>query len=158
MIIAELGVFIGTFSEIILKICNPKELYLIDIWSKSVKSGDKDGKNLQRFNLPIIYQQLLEKYKNNPIVKLYKTDTISALNSFPNNYFDLIYIDANHRYKAVWIDLKLSLIKSKKYIAGHDYNPNSGVQKAVNQFCSLYNLQISYLTKDGCPSFLIEKI
>lgn len=158
MVIAELGVFTGQFSEIILSVCNPNELHLIDIWNRSVRSGDKDGKNMRRQNLPIVYQQLLKKYADSSIVKLHRMDTQKALMPFKDRYFDFIYIDANHGYDSVYADLNLSLLKSKRYIAGHDYNPRSGVKKAVDHFCNENGLEISCLTKDGCPSFLIDLI
>jgi len=161
MVIAELGVFIGSFSEIILSTCSPKELHLIDLWNKSFKSGDKDGRHMARHmarhNLPVIYQNLVEKYANSNIVKLHRTDTIKALATFEDDYFDFIYIDANHQYKSVYSELNLSYFKSKKYISVHDYNRKSEVKKAVDQFCEEKKLEIKYITKDGCPSFLIEK-
>jgi hypothetical protein len=35
LIVAELGVFNGTFSESILKICEPSQLILIDLWENT---------------------------------------------------------------------------------------------------------------------------
>ena len=42
---------------------------------------------------------------------------------------------------------------------GHDYTINMfpGVVMAVNEFCQKYNLNIEYLTEDGCPTYLIFK-
>jgi len=158
MVIAELGVFIGQFSEIILSTCAPKELHLIDLWSHPwLRSGDKDGKNARRANLPKVYEELKQKYQDSAVVKLHKMTTRDALLSFSDGYFDFIYIDADHRCRAVYHDMELSFLKSKRFIGGHDYNLGSGVRAAVDRFCQEKNLTISHITNDGCPSFLIEK-
>ena len=41
---------------------------------------------------------------------------------------------------------------------GHDYNKDTfaGLCLAVDEFCEKYGLNIKYLTKDGCPTYLIE--
>ena len=50
-------------------------------------------------------------------------------------------------------------IKNGGYIFGHDYNQTMfrGVVNAVNEFCDENNLNISYMTNDGCPTFGIIK-
>jgi predicted O-methyltransferase YrrM len=51
--------------------------------------------------------------------------------------YDFIYIDADHHYKPVLRDIRLSLtiLKSPGVLAGHDMNPNDpGVLQAVNEF------------------------
>ena len=45
--IAELGVFKGDFSKLIKSICNPLELYLVDVFQGDIGSGDKDGNNFE---------------------------------------------------------------------------------------------------------------
>jgi len=158
MIIAELGVFKAQFSDIILEKCLPKELHLIDIWNGRTGSGDKDGLNGVRVqDMFVVYKDLVNKFSNNPIVKLHRMTTLDGLKQFSDNYFDFIYIDACHKYKSCYRDLKMSFVKSKKYIGGHDYCKGSGVEAAVNQFCEENKLEISHITRDGCPSFLIEK-
>jgi len=48
LIIAEIGVFEGEFSNIILNECNPNELHLIDIFEGKMCSGDKDCNNINK--------------------------------------------------------------------------------------------------------------
>jgi hypothetical protein len=40
--IAELGVFKGDFSRILFETINPKSLYLVDVFSGVIGSGDKN--------------------------------------------------------------------------------------------------------------------
>lgn len=48
--------------------------------------------------------------------------------------FDMIFIDASHKYEDVKMDLQLWKTKATKIICGHDYNPSwPGVVKAVKE-------------------------
>lgn len=158
--IAELGVFRGDFSKILLDTLQPEELFLVDIFPSVMCSGDKDGNNMLYENLEEYYPKLLETYKDNKNVKIVKSTTQDFLTSLPDNFLDIVYIDADHSYEGVKRDLELSLKKVKPdgIIAGHDYlymRENDGVSRAVDEFCKTYNRKISILTEDGCPTFVI---
>jgi hypothetical protein len=160
LIIAEVGVFKGDFGKKIF-ICNdPKKLYLIDIFTGDMISGDENGNNIETINLDIAYNNLKTYFNNFKNVEILKGYSYDALNSFGNNFFDLIYIDADHSYEGVKTDLNIAIKKIKfgGYISGHDYNNERfpGVVKAVDEFCSEHNLSIFALTKDTLPSFLIK--
>jgi O-methyltransferase len=159
--IAEIGVFKGDFSKEIFKIVKPSKLYLVDIFSGSMGSGDKDGLNFEFISLDQSLKNLNEFFSGEENVHIIKSYSIDFLRLLEDEYLDAIYIDADHSYAAVKQDLELSYLKVKKggFIMGHDYcNKNfPSVVSAVNEFCKKYNLEIKYITKDGCPSFLIEK-
>jgi hypothetical protein len=156
-IIAELGVFEGEFSKIIYDICNPKELLLVDLFSGYFGSGDKDGSNYHYVQLEDEMIKIINYFSNNPSVKIIKDYTTNFLNSLPDGYLDMVYIDADHSYNSVLADLRVSYNKVKKggFICGHDYIYDA--KNAVDDFCREKNLIIEYLTKDGCPSFCIIK-
>ena len=90
-------------------------------------------------------------------VKVIKDSTTNFLFSLPDGYLDMVYIDADHSYTSVLNDLRSSYpkIKTNGFICGHDYIHDA--QRAINDFCTEMNLNISYLTNDGCPSFCIIK-
>lgn len=156
LIMCEIGVFKGDFSHILFN-QNPKELHLIDPFIGSFWSGDKDGLNMQYANLEISYQNLKNTYQNYSHVHIHKGYSQNILSFFPDEYFDFMYIDAEHTYDSVKNDLLICKQKTKinGIIAGHDYDQNKfpGVIEAVNEFCNLYNLNISMITEDGCPTF-----
>ena len=54
----------------------------------------------------------------------------SAVELFDDEFFDFIYIDADHTYDSVCQDIQLYLPKLKKggFIAGHDYDPQGWPQ------------------------------
>lgn len=161
MIICEIGVFKGEFSKYIYNTIKPKELHMIDLFDGMMCSGDKDGNNIIWADLNEEYINLKSYFNNNQNVKIHKGFSFEILNTFVDEYFDLIYIDGDHSYDGVKKDLNIAFnkIKNGGYIFGHDYNQTvfPGVVKAVNEFCDENNLTISYMTNDGCPTFGIIK-
>lgn len=158
MVIMEIGVFKGDFSKFILTSLNPKELHLVDPFEGLMMSGDKDGENIIYTDLSIEYQNLKNFFHNDNRVIIHKGYSKTILNQFPDNYFDLIYIDGNHSYAGVSIDLELGYqkIKNGGLLSGHDYTIKfPGCVRAVNDFCLKFNQKIKLLTEDGCPTFLI---
>lgn len=159
LIIAEIGVFEGEFSKIIYNICNPKKLFLVDLFEGYFGSGDKDGNNYHYVQLENEMDKIKDYFSENNNVIVEKNSSINFLNNIEDDYLDMVYIDADHSYNSVLNDLKLSYkkVKSGGYICGHDYVKNTEAEKAVNYFCDIFNLKIKYITNDGCPSFLIVK-
>jgi len=114
-ICAEIGIFKGDFTKQILKTVKPNLLHLIDIDTSKLSS----------------------ELKSNNQLKIHEGDSKNILNEFDNNYFDWVYIDGDHSYAAVKLDLELCLRKVKKngFITGDDYeNHYFGVIKAVTEF------------------------
>jgi hypothetical protein len=159
LIVAEIGVFKGEFSKKIYDVLSPKELHLIDIFEGRMCSGDKDGNNIIWINLDTEYEKLKNKLEIFPNIILHKGLSLNILNTFKDDYFDIIYVDADHNYESVKKDLELSFrkIKNGGYLCGHDYgNMFPGVIRAVDEFCIEKKLYIKYLTQDGSPSFCIQ--
>jgi predicted O-methyltransferase YrrM len=67
-------------------------------------------------------------------VTLHRCSSIEGVTKFNDEYFDFIYIDADHRYEAVKFDIAYwyNKVKVRGVIAGHDYNL-PGVQAAVTE-------------------------
>jgi hypothetical protein len=160
-IVAEIGVFQGKFSKLMLSYLTPDQLHLIDIFDGIMCSGDKDGNNIVWDDLGKIYQNLKDEYKDNNTVYLHKGRSFDILEGFNDLYFDLIYIDGDHSYEGVKKDLEIGFRKTKinGFICGHDYTTSMfpDVVRAVDEFCEKYNLQIRYMTNDFCSSYCIIK-
>jgi len=155
----ELGVFKSEFSDEIISRMQPSSLYLVDIWDGSMASGDKDGINVIHIpDMEEVYNFILKKYNDDSKINVVRKPSKEFLKSFTDDRFDFIYVDADHSYTAVKNDLILSMNKLKNggYLAGHDYIPNYEVRYAVDDFCKEYGQEIIAITKDGCPSFLIQ--
>jgi len=159
----ELGVFLGEFSKEIYKICSPSKLYLVDLFPNMMTSGDKDGNNIRSLNISLVPNELSNYFNDDNVIviKSRTTDFIKELIT-KNKIVDVVYIDADHSYEAVKQDLNLSyeIVKKGGFICGHDYTNHMfpGVVRAVNEFCLEKELSIKYITKDGCPSYCIEKL
>lgn len=158
---AEIGIFKGEFSKLILEKITPKLFYMVDPWEGNIVSGDKNGENIISIQGESYYiNHILPEFGFLPNTKILRHYS-DIINIFPDNYLDWIYIDAEHSYFNVKNDLYNCFSKIKKggVISGHDYNNNMfpGVVRAVTELCKDKNLNISYLTEDGCPSFYIIK-
>jgi hypothetical protein len=159
MIMCEVGVFQGDFSKTLYH-QSPLELHLIDIFSGYMCSGDKDGLNIKCTMMENEYDKL-KKYFNKNNVFLHKGDGNEIMNKFPDEYFDFIYIDADHSYDSVLSNLNTALPKLKPFgiLSGHDYNAQQfpGLVDAVNKFCKHNGLQIIIIANDMLPTFAIKK-
>lgn len=161
---AELGIFEGEFSEKILNIVNPSKFYMVDIFAGEMMSADKNNENMKYIkNLELVYYALVKKYQDDKRVSIYKGTSGTFLDSMPDNSLDFVYIDANHSYEGVKLDIFKSYekIKTGGFICGHDYNNvyHPGVVKAVDEFLNYYkHLKMELTTEDKLSSFLIEKI
>lgn len=157
---AEIGVFEGEYSQLILDTILPKELYLVDLFEGVVGSGDKNGQHMKYLNLNDEYTRLTTKYKNNPGVKVLKEFSTVFLSSLPDNHLDFVYIDAEHTYESVSKELAIAEKKVKKegYICGHDYcDRTPGVKQAVDSFCQSNNYTLFLTKTDLFKSFLIKR-
>lgn len=164
---AEIGVFKAEFSDILCKELQPRELVLIDLFSGFTNSGDQDGNNMEVVNIGDVYKRLVKVSQQFPSLQVKKGDSSSILHIFPDNTFDMIYIDGDHSYEGVKKDLYTSFSKVKHggWIMGHDFgiNPEKtknhydfGVEKAVVEFCSVLKQGVTTVGMDGCISFGIQ--
>lgn len=153
----ELGVFEGDFSNLLIKTNKFKKLYLVDLFDGLVQSGDKNGNNIKYIHGHELLNIVSNKFKNENRIEIIKQDSISFLNSFPDNFFDFIYIDTTHQYEHTKNELFLSLKKIKKggIISGHDYNEIhfAGVFNAVNEFAEKNNLVLNITNSDILETF-----
>ena len=163
-IIGEVGVFKGEFSKFLYSL-NPQKLILFDLFQGVTGSGDQDGNNFQYANLDDEYRNLSNLAQQNIVLE--KGDSSLLLSNYPNEYFDMIYLDGDHSYEGVRKDLEQAILKVKKggWIMGHDYEMNMakaktrwsfGVSRAVNEFCQNYKQTIFAKGNDGCVSFAIQ--
>lgn len=145
-VIAEIGVWQGNFSKIINDFCNPKELILVDLWTYDDQvrgcAPQVDGQEpISQNFFDEAYMNTKSKFFNNHNVKILKKSSKEASKMYNNEYFDYIYIDAEHSYKAVYDDLKCWFPKLKKngYLFGDDYywreeDSTFSVQNAYQDF------------------------
>ncbi len=86
-----------------------------------------------------------------------KMDSLSASQKFSDNYFDFVYLDANHDYDFILSDLKawFPKVKNQGILFGDDYNRPYGVNKAVAEF-AYENKLIVHFTDNQSQFYLIK--
>jgi hypothetical protein len=154
----EIGVFEGEFSKLIINTVQPSKFYMVDLFSGSMVSGDKNGNNMKTISLDESYDRLSEEYKSNDKVNVYKGKSEDFFKEIADDSLDFIYIDGDHSYEGAKTDLQNAFHKVKRggLICGHDFTPRfQGVVDAVNQFVSEHNFELKITSEDVCASFCI---
>jgi predicted O-methyltransferase YrrM len=134
-VVAEVGTLHGEFSREILAATAPSELHLID---HIIQPG---------------VRQLADDSQYATIVRVHEGDSADTLQLFDDDYFDWIYIDAQHEYEGVSRDIAAARCKVKRdgCLVFNDYTVWShvemqpyGVVAAVNELCLQDNWEFIY--------------
>ena len=156
-VICEIGGQVGeNFADFIRH--NPTLAVAVDSWIDDGVISRNDGGYSQK-----VLNQQYEYFKNmvsdKPFVKIYREYSFDAVKHFEDNYFDLVYIDADHTYEGCLRDITDWYPKVKKsgFLLGDDYRiyrakhtgVRFGVIEAVNEFTRLHNLDFITLPKHG---------
>ena len=150
---AEVGVAEGYFSDLILKTCKPKKLYMVEY-------GE------------VYCEKLRKRFKeqiNSGLVEILQGDSAEMLSRLQDNELDYVYLDATHDYEHPKKEMEIcnKKVKSTGMIMGHDYvrfsmweNEQYGVIEAVNEFVLTHDYEMKYITLDvlsSNSSFALKK-
>ena len=144
---AELGVQRGDNAKILFKVAEPRELHLIDMWER------RHPYNLVR-----------ELFAPHEQVIIHQAATQDLVVDFDDEYFDWIYVDADHAYNSVNRDLRLyhSKVKENGLVLGHDFfnhgRNHMDVIKAVLECVADGLFEFLYLTKERYPSYGLRRL
>lgn len=144
---AEIGVELGLFSEVLCK-ANPKlSLYCVDPWSAgayeaNIHAVDSDQKIYDQRHIEAVAR--LSPYNATIIRK----PSLDALNDFPDESLDFVYIDANHNFPNFINDLHgwTKKVKIGGIVSGHDYavfsyKKHNHVKRALDAYARCYRMQ-----------------
>jgi hypothetical protein len=152
---AELGVFKGQFSPILLERTSPTRLHLIDPWYFLTAHWHWGGGDRSTVHALIRVLQRFEKEIENGRVRVHVGDDLQVLATFPDGYFDWVYVDSSHAYEHTRDELRMleRKIKSGGVIAGDDWQPDPhhrhhGVYKAVTEFVASGRYEVIYADKN----------
>lgn len=158
---AELGVLFGNFSRVLLESSRAKRLHLIDPWYFLCPRWEWAGGN----------DSTVDALRR--VLKMYKTEIeegkmivhvdfdIPVINSFPDFYFDWVYIDSSHEYEHTKkeLNLLLSKIRPGGIVCGDDWHIDQnhrhyGVTKAVNEVIAENGLKLLYCSESDHQWFV----
>jgi hypothetical protein len=143
--VCEIGVRNGQNFKLMIK-HSPKEAVAIDPWIEDGILGRNDMCYPQEA-MDVQYNQFKEDMKDLSFVKTIRDYSFNVAKQFPDEYFDFIYIDADHTFEGCYQDIKDWYPKVKKdgVLCGHDYNHRIaktkkghltfGVVEAVRKYC-----------------------
>ena len=132
--IVELGAWKGRSSAfLVVEAYNksPKiEVHIVDTWGGNPFDGSED-QSTDAYSKFISNMSLLARP-----YQAYRMTTNEAVGFFKDESLDAVFIDADHSYEAVKMDIKNWMPKVRKggILAGHDYSSAwSGVIRAVDE-------------------------
>jgi hypothetical protein len=140
-IAVEVGVDQGAFAEKMLSVWNGRVYLLVDPWKHFIDS------DMSQEQFDSIANQVCERFKHNDRTFIHRTTSIISAQGKESNSLDFVYIDANHDYEHCKQDIAAwyPLVKIGGYLAGHDYDNDKGVVKAVNEFCIDRNINLQII-------------
>jgi hypothetical protein len=154
----ELGVFKGEFSWHILDRVQPREFHLIDVWWKEFGEYFPDWgayTDFGKLKTKDAWDQAkhtIAQFSTNSTIHV--GEDLDILNSFPDHYFDWVYLDSSHAYDHTRkeLDIICHKIKPDGMITGHDWQPSPahihhGVYKAVKEFCDGSQWKVFHLDR-----------
>lgn len=137
-----------------------------DIFTNSNHNPDMQDQNTRKNQ----YDNLVNLFKDNSKVQVIKqfSNHKETINSFENNFFDIIFIDGDHSYEGVKEDLNNWWSKCNTLFCGHDYmltktiwnGVECGVKKAIDEFIIEYKNEIKdfrVFTNSPNPTWFIWK-
>jgi hypothetical protein len=162
---AEIGVWTGEYSQYIIMRNSPKKLYLIDMWDVPSMATDNDRQYYKNYNKTeqflSEYQGVKNRFSSFNNVELVRSDSAKAAEMFEDDYFDWVYIDADHSYECVLKDLRAYYPKVKKdgYICGHDWDmPDPVLNAAVLDFVEETGIEFVGITNEkNWSSYVLKK-
>jgi hypothetical protein len=126
------------FKELTLYSLDPYIKYS-DTDAMSKLTEGENGDNLYNF----VFNRLNNSYGGRS--KLVRSDSNYLINNVEDNSLDFVFIDGDHSYEGVKIDIEnsFSKVKSGGLISGDDYGLIPTVDLAVKEFCNKNNIKIN---------------
>lgn len=141
---AEIGVYLGYYSRVLLDNIPGLQLYCIDTWNNNTSRKRA-------------FEYACEDLGRYPGANIIRGTSVESAKQFEDGSLDFVFIDADHSYEAVKQDLEAWYPKVRKggIVSGHDYfeSPRGSVQviPAVNEFVEKHNhkLELTEWDKDN---------
>lgn len=155
-IICEVGVQQGLNFDLMIQ-HKPGLAIAVDLWNDDGVISRNDVGYSQK-QLDDQYEIFKKRMEDKPFVRICRGYSFDVVREFPNNFFDMIYIDADHTYEGCLRDTRdwYKKIKPGGFLIGDDYFSHKnkkgvlfGVIEAVDTFTKENNLKHFILPRNG---------
>ena len=166
----EVGVCRGENIWELLRACpNIKKMYGVDPWKAYAINKLNRPPNFQTITQAECDEwrdralELLAQPIKQGRVELLRKQSLDAAKQFSDGFFDFVFIDGDHSYKAVLADLETwyPKVKPGKIFSGHDFRLRDvDVREAVFEFAKKHGVQVNEPVKgivDSGPCWYIKK-
>lgn len=154
MIVAEVGVRGGENAVSLLSLLDIQRLYLVDHYP-DYSEGGRNFTNSEQLGYWIAMFKNIKPFQQR-VTLIHQPSTVAAC-LFEDEIFDMVYIDADHRFDQVIQDIRAWWPRVKKggFLCGHDFHRDwPGVQQAVKQFTQENGLEF---IQKGISDWIIPK-
>jgi len=151
---AEIGSWQGSFAYYTLLPRQPSRLFLIDPWIGAASDPDGGAQTSEAQHARNdIYASVCKIFSPYPNVVVLRMTSEAAAVHFPDAFFDYVYVDGDHSYEGVLIDLNKFFPKVKRggLIIGDDYGWGK-VSVAVQDFLKSHKNETLWLGDPLTPS------
>lgn len=153
--VAEIGVWKGDFSAVLLEKLEPSVLHLIDPWlfqpqfPKRLYGGlaARDQAAMDR-----LHRSVVARFVNRPEVHIHRQTSVDAMHALPDASLDIVFVDGDHSFEAVLQDLVLAHRKVKPggYICGDDWGwkdeqGRTSVREAVLAYLQMHHVDLVHI-------------
>jgi len=160
-ICAEIGVWRGDFAEQMLRIVQPKQLHLVDPWEFMPSEplrwyGGALAKS--QANMDDIALAVQTRFRDDPRVTIHRVSSM-AFFSDRNEPLDLVYIDGDHSFEAVYADLHGAwpLIRPGGILGGDDYHLVQKGRQAVREAADQFSAEVGIRVVVNYGQFIFKK-
>lgn len=149
--VCEIGTLKGNFAREMKSNRPDIRLFVVDNWLE-----------------PHVKDEIEARQTLKDIALIHKDESVKASELYEDEYFDLIYLDADHTFKGVMADINAwwSKVKRGGYLSGHDYETKAAgdgwhtaieVKNAVDLWIgSKAGLKIEVIAENA-PSWYVRK-
>ncbi|HYG89641.1 MAG TPA: class I SAM-dependent methyltransferase [Azospirillum sp.] len=163
---AEIGVKQGTFAKTVREKVAPREMHLIDPWAELNGDYRYDPNNANNAEQEQRYQSVVAAFAGDQRVHIHRELSTQAVERFPDHYFDFVYVDADHGFNSVLIDLQIFArkVKPSGMLVGHDFCSHTlprkhmyGVIGAVTEFVKQSEYELKGITNDEYSTYFLAR-
>jgi hypothetical protein len=150
--VAEVGVMYGDFSDLIMGAIEPELFVAIDTFRMHIRPYIWDKPSADRFQGMTHLESYEKRFADRGNqVRCEMGDSCEVLSKYPDDFFDMIYIDAGHDYESVKRDAHVSQkkVKPRGMLIFNDYIRYShyddcyyGIIPAVNELVANHGFEV----------------